>query len=48
MITLPANEVFIGSGKDKFDEEGNFIHQPTIKFLDTVVDNFIQWVNKVG
>ena len=48
MITLPANEVFIGSGRDKFDGKGNFTHQPTIKFIDTVVDKFIQWIYKVG
>ncbi len=48
VITLPANEVFIGKAQDKFDEEGNFIHQPTIKFLDVVVDRFIQWTNKIN
>jgi chromate reductase, NAD(P)H dehydrogenase (quinone) len=25
------------------DQEGNLTHEPTIKFLDMVVDNFIKW-----
>jgi hypothetical protein len=24
------------------------MHQPTIKFLDDVIDNFIQWANKIN
>lgn len=46
-ITLPGNEVFIGNIQDKVDEQGNLIHGPTIEFLDTVVENFIQWSNKI-
>jgi NAD(P)H-dependent FMN reductase len=47
-ITLPGNEVFIGNAKEKFDENGSLIHQPTIEFLDTVIQNFIQWANKIN
>jgi len=43
---LPGNEVYVGAAQEKFDAEGKLIHQPTIEFLDKVVDNFIQWINK--
>lgn len=43
---LPGNEVYVGAVHEKFDEEGNLTHEPTVKFLDTVVDNFINWFNQ--
>jgi chromate reductase len=43
---LPGNEVYIGIVHEKMDESGNFTHEPTIKFLDQVVDNFTDWFNK--
>ena len=46
-ITLPANEVFIGTIQDKIDESGNLIDEGTIKYLDETVDNFIEWVKKI-
>ncbi|MDQ0269621.1 NADPH-dependent FMN reductase [Cytobacillus purgationiresistens] len=46
-VTLPGNEVFIGSALDKFNESGTFTHEQTIDFLDQVVENYIGWVNKV-
>lgn len=45
-LTLPGNEVFIGGVQDKIDESGTLIHVPTVQFLDTVVNNFIDWVEK--
>ena len=42
---LPGNEVYVGAVHEKMDESGNLIHQPTVQFLDTVVENFIQWFN---
>ena len=48
VITLPGNEVFIGNVIDKMDEEGNLTHKPTIEFLDQVVDNFIEWINRIN
>lgn len=47
-INLPGNEVFIGSIQDKIDESGELVHDSTIEFLDGVMDNFIDWINKVG
>lgn len=40
---LPSNEVYIGQVHEKIDAEGNLIHEPTITFLNKVVDNFIGW-----
>ena len=45
-LTLPGNEVFIGSVHEKLDDSGKLVHEPTIQFIDTVMDNFINWVNK--
>ncbi|MEC0256225.1 hypothetical protein PAEVO_25050 [Paenibacillus sp. GM2FR] len=42
---LPNNEVYIGAVHEKMDESGKLIHEPTIGFLDIVVNNFITWMN---
>ena len=47
-ITLPGNEVFINNITKKLDDKGKLIHQPTIEFLDQVVDNFIDWMHKIN
>jgi len=46
-LTLPGNEVLIGSIQDKVDEKGNLTDKATIKFLDKVVDNFVEWAEKI-
>ena len=46
-LTLPGNEVFIGSIQNKIDENGNLNDEGTIKFLDSTVDNFVEWVEKI-
>jgi chromate reductase, NAD(P)H dehydrogenase (quinone) len=45
-LTLPGNEVFIGAVHEKLNESGMLIHEPTIQFLDTVMDNYINWITK--
>ncbi len=40
---LPGNEVYVGAVHTKFDQEGNLTDESTVQFLDTVVDNFINW-----
>lgn len=47
-INLPTNEVFIGSIQDKVDENGFLNHKETIEYLDTVADNFVNWVKKIN
>ncbi|MGE8081893.1 NADPH-dependent FMN reductase [Peribacillus loiseleuriae] len=43
---LPSNEVYVGAVHTKMDEDGDITHQPTIEFLDSVVNNFIDWFNQ--
>ncbi|MDY0407471.1 NADPH-dependent FMN reductase [Virgibacillus soli] len=43
---LPGNEVYLGLVHEKMDEAGQLTHEPTIQFLDTVVNNFIAWYEK--
>lgn len=45
---LPGNEVYVGAAHEKFDKEGNLIHEPTKQFLNTVVDHFINWFNHIN
>ncbi|WP_085994054.1 NADPH-dependent FMN reductase [Oceanobacillus senegalensis] len=47
-ILLPNNEVYIGSVQDKINEDGEITDQGTIEFLDTVVNNFVEFYNKVN
>lgn len=46
-LNLPGNEVFISMIHEKLDEDGNLVHKPTIEYLDKVVENFIDWIEKV-
>ncbi|MDQ1004054.1 chromate reductase [Neobacillus niacini] len=45
-LTLPGNEVFIGAVHEKLNESGNLVHEPTIQFIDTVIENYINWIKK--
>lgn len=47
-LTLPGNHVLIGTVQDKFDKDGKFIDERTIKRLDSVVDNYIEWAKKMS
>lgn len=40
---LPGNEVYVGAAHEKFSAQGELTHEPTIAFLDQVVNNFIEW-----
>lgn len=41
---LSGNDVYIGAVHTKFDAEGNLTDEGTIKFLDVVIDNFLNWM----
>lgn len=43
---LPGNEVYVGAVHEKIDENGNLIHEPTVQFIDNVMKNYIQWIEK--
>ncbi|MBS4201602.1 NAD(P)H-dependent oxidoreductase [Bacillus sp. FJAT-49732] len=45
-LTLPGNEVYISSVSEKVDKSGKLIHEPTILFLDRVMKNFVEWIEK--
>lgn len=45
-LTLPGNEVFIGAVHEKLDESGNLVHEPTVQFIDTVMETYINWIKK--
>lgn len=43
---LSGNDVYVGAVHTKFDAEGNLTDEGTVKFLDVVIDNFIDWAKK--
>lgn len=46
-LNLPGNYVLIENAEEKFNEAGEFIDEKSIERLDKVVDNFIDWDQKV-
>ncbi len=44
---LSGNDVYIGAVHTKFDAEGNLTDEGTVKFLDLVIDNFLNWAKKI-
>jgi NAD(P)H-dependent FMN reductase len=44
---LPGNEVYVGVVHEKMEEAGNIIHEPTVKYIDSVVNNFVNWFDRV-
>ncbi|MGG1397719.1 NADPH-dependent FMN reductase [Bacillus salipaludis] len=43
---LPGNEVYIGLVHEKFDGKGELTDEPTIQYLDLVVENFVKWMKE--
>ncbi|MCL6573923.1 MAG: NAD(P)H-dependent oxidoreductase [Bacillus sp. (in: Bacteria)] len=43
---LIGNEVYVGSAHTKFNAKGSLTDEGTVKFLDSVIDNFITWMKK--
>ncbi|BFH17640.1 NAD(P)H-dependent oxidoreductase [Paenibacillus melissococcoides] len=43
---LPFYNQDIENNPPKIDDSGTLIHEPTIAFLDSVVDNFVAWYKK--
>ncbi|GAB3061870.1 NADPH-dependent FMN reductase [Virgibacillus ainsalahensis] len=46
-LTLPGNEVFVGSVHEKIDDSGNLSDEQTVSFLDNVVNNFTNWADNM-
>ncbi len=47
-LTLPGNHVLIHNVQNDFDESGNYHNERTIKYLDKVVSNFIDWSKQIS
>lgn len=43
---LIGNEVYVGAAHTKFDAEGNLTDENTVKFIDSVMSNFLAWMKK--
>jgi len=43
---LPGNEVYMGLAHEKFDGKGELTDEPTIRYLDLVVENFVKWMKE--
>lgn len=41
---LIGNEVYVGAAHTKFDAAGNLTDEATVKFLDSVIENFAAWM----
>lgn len=46
-LVLPGNHLLIANVQDHFDENGNFVDERTIKYLDKVIDNLVKWAEKI-
>ncbi|GKV70028.1 FMN reductase [Sporosarcina sp. NCCP-2716] len=46
-LILPNNEVYIGSIHNKIDDNDELTDEPTIAFLDSVVDNFVDFYERM-
>lgn len=47
LITMPGNKIYIGEAQRKFDSEGKLSDENTKKFIESVFDEFIQWIEKI-
>lgn len=46
-IVLPGNHVVMPNIQDDFNETGEFTNERTKKYLDKVVDNYIEWAQRI-
>lgn len=46
-IVLPGNHVVMPNIQDDFNEAGEFTNERTKKYLDKVVDNYIEWAQRI-
>lgn len=47
MYLLPGFDIMIGAVHEKFNQEGQLTDEGTLKFLDLVIENFIDYYHKV-
>ncbi len=46
-LNLPGNLFLLPNVQDKFDEDGNFIDDRSAKYLDKLINNYIEWIEKM-
>lgn len=46
-MVLPGNHVLIPNVQDSFDEDGKYIDEKTIKYLDKVIENLVKWSDRI-
>ena len=46
MPLLSTAEVLISRAADKFDDDGRLTHEPTRRFLEKMLDQFLPWVRQ--
>lgn len=47
-LVFPGNEFLLGHAKSAFDKEGHLKNSQTVNFLETVIQNFLRYVNVVS
>jgi len=46
MLPPGGNEILINQAADKFNDAGALVHEPTVEFLDSVVEKFVALVTE--
>jgi NAD(P)H-dependent FMN reductase len=46
-MVLPGNHVLIPNVQDSFDDEGKYIDEKTIKYIDGVIEKLVIWTEKI-
>jgi NAD(P)H-dependent FMN reductase len=46
-MVLPGNHLLVPNVQERFDEDGTFTDEKTIGYLDKVVDNLVEWTDKM-
>ena len=47
MYLLPGFDILVGAVHKRFDENGKLVDQPTIDFIDLVINEFETYYHKV-
>jgi chromate reductase len=48
LFTLNQPEVMIADAADRFDEDGNLIHEPTKQLIQELLKNLVEWTRRIS
>ena len=48
MFPINQPEVMIGNASERFDAEGNLTHDGTKEFIRQLLQNLVEWTNRIG